>query len=456
MRKILIFIIKISLIFSQNIKNEENPENIHFVFEHFRHGARAPTTFYNNLDLFGHKWEIGVGELSENGYKQEYLIGLRNKNRYKKFIDLNYDPKEILIFSTNVNRTIASAQSQIMALFGDKNYSVNSIIGTNAQPPINISETIIQSENYLKSLPVPIHIYEDVNKKGKIISEKIMDYDRDVNCPKVISYRNENIESSQSKNFIENFAKKYEKIFNEFNITFMKLNSFKGSHKFCDAYISNYYENNTDVLDRIKSLEYDLDSILSDCFDYENFKQTFIEQGGKADFSGIITHSMTMRKVLNWMDLRIKINDNKKADYTAPKFVMYSGHDTTLASIQNYFSQSLNVESEYTPFASNMFLELRKYGDEFYVEYYFNDKLKFNDSYSNFKNNILKINWNDEKIDDFCVGYSKEEIWIIVLMCVVISLVIMCIALILFFCRYNKKYEFVEVVDANDNIQEKV
>jgi hypothetical protein len=343
-----------------------------------------------------------------------------------------------------------------MALFGDKNYSVNSIIGTNAQPPINISESIIQSENYLKSLPVPIHIYEDVNKKGKIISEKIMDYDRDVNCPKVISYRNENIESSQSKNFIENFAKKYEKIFNEFNITFMKLNSFKGSHKFCDAYISNYYENNTDVLDRIKSLEYDLDSILSDCFDYENFKQTFIEQGGKADFSGIITHSMTMRKVLNWMDLRIKINDNKKADYTAPKFVMYSGHDTTLASIQNYFSQALNVESEYTPFASNMFLELRKYGDEFYVEYYFNDKLKFNDSYSYFKNNILKINWNDEKIDDFCVGYSKEEIWIIVLMCVIISLVIMCIALILLFCRYNKKYEFVEVVDANDNIQEKV
>ena len=151
MRKILIFIIKISLIFSQNIKNEENPENIHFVFAHFRHGARAPTTFYNNLDLFGHKWEIGVGELSENGYKQEYLIGLRNKNRYKKFIDLNYDPKEILIFSTNVNRTIASAQSQIMALFGDKNYSVNSIIGTNAQPPINISESIIVYAGYVSN-----------------------------------------------------------------------------------------------------------------------------------------------------------------------------------------------------------------------------------------------------------------------------------------------------------------
>jgi hypothetical protein len=41
-------------------------------------------------------------------------------------------------------------------------------------------------------------------------------------------------------------------------------------------------------------------------------------------------------------------------------------------------------------------------------------------------------------------------------MCIVISLAIMCVALLLFFCRYNKKYEFVEVVDANDNIQEKV
>ena len=36
--------------------------------------------------------------------------------------------------------------------------------------------------------------------------------------------------------------KKY--LMNEFNITFIELNSFKGSHKFCDAYISNYFENN--------------------------------------------------------------------------------------------------------------------------------------------------------------------------------------------------------------------
>ena len=456
MRIFLIFIINFSLFLCQNRKNDENPENIHFVFEHFRHGARAPTSFYNNADLFGHKWDIGVGELSENGYKQEYLIGLRNKIRYNKFIDLNYDPKEILIYSTNVNRTISSAQSQLMALFGDKNYSVNSIIGTNAEPPINISEKIIESENYLNNLPVPIHIYEDVNKKGKIVSEKIMDYDRDVNCPKIISYRNENIESEYSKNYIENFSKKYERIFDEFNITFMKLNSFKGSHKFCDAYISNYFENNSDVLDKIKNLNYDLDTILNDCYDYENFKQKFIEQGEKADFTGIITHSITMRKVLNWMELRIKINDNKKNDYSAPKFVMYSGHDTTLVSLQNYLFQSLNIEIEYTPYASNMFFELRKYENEFYVEYYFNEKLKYNETYSNFKNKILKINWNDEKIDDFCIGYSKEEIWIIVLMCIVISLAIMCVALMLFFCRYNKKYEFVEVVDANDNIQEKV
>jgi hypothetical protein len=163
-----------------------------------------------------------------------------------------------------------------------------------------------------------------------------------------------------------------------------------------------------------------------------------------------------MRKVLNWMELRIQINNNTKSDYKAPKFVMYSGHDTTLSSLQNYFLQSLDIEIEYTPFASNMFLELRKYNDEFYVEYYYNEKLKFNDTYTNFKNKIMKINWNDEKIDDFCIGYSKEEILIIVLSCIVVVLIVMFITLSLFFCKYNKKYEFVEVVEANDNIQEKV
>ena len=55
-----------------------------FVMTHFRHGARAPTKYYDSekhLDYALEYWE-NPGELTPAGQRMHYLLGIRNRIRY--------------------------------------------------------------------------------------------------------------------------------------------------------------------------------------------------------------------------------------------------------------------------------------------------------------------------------------------------------------------------------------
>ena len=91
-----------------------------FLYTHFRHGARGPTKLDDNYqDVLGEKWE-GLGELTGVGERMHYLLGLRNRKKYieqEKFLSEKFEPHEILIFTTNRNRTMISCYSQLQGLY---------------------------------------------------------------------------------------------------------------------------------------------------------------------------------------------------------------------------------------------------------------------------------------------------------------------------------------------------
>ena len=105
-------------------------DNLYFIFEHFRHGARSPCNgeFINNTDELGGKWQ-NYGTLTKVGIKQHYLLGIKNRNRYKNFISNQYNSNEIRIFSSSYNRTIMSAQAQLLGFYNI--YSYNEIKNNN-------------------------------------------------------------------------------------------------------------------------------------------------------------------------------------------------------------------------------------------------------------------------------------------------------------------------------------
>ena len=88
-----------------------------FVMTLFRHGARAPTHLYNKTkyDYILNEWD-NPGELTGIGQRMHFLLGWRNRIKYineEKFLSEKFDPHEILIYSTCINRTILSAASQL-------------------------------------------------------------------------------------------------------------------------------------------------------------------------------------------------------------------------------------------------------------------------------------------------------------------------------------------------------
>ena len=425
-------------------------DNLYFVLEHFRHGARSPTNGLNkeNVDLFGTQWK-GNGELTTNGMIQQYILGLNNKKKYGDFYNTNYDPKEILVYSTNVNRTITSAQVQLSGMYSDVDIDIKSTENDpRKKPPFNIT---FDFQKKLTFVPVPIHIYEDRVIHGESVVEKTMDYDRDVNCIKYKAFREKNKQTSKVLTFINDFNKtEGEYLIKKFNIP--APDNYKNIHALCDVYVTNYYEH----YDKIKENFTDPEHLLNKCYEFEKIKQYFVEQGDEAAISGRISQSGIVRRIIRWMELRKEQGEanRTKTDGSKPKFVMYSAHDTTLSSMQSYFIQAgLQEKYVYTKYASVIYLELRKYGDTFYVQYYLNEVMLFNKTFDEFKSLAEKIMWTDDQVIDYCVGYTKKEILIIILGCALIAFFVVTISLMCYFCRKKRRREFIKVVDSKEETQ---
>ena len=157
-------------------------EKLIFLVTHFRHGARAPQkvneTFY---DMLGHKW-TNPGELTGMGQRMHYLLGLRNRIKYVdelKFLSKEYDPHEILIFSSAFNRTIISASAQLQGLYPLKEELGLKI--TEEQEPLSVPQVSIDYPEIqdeiknlnLNALPhlitlVPVRIINNNDRKIKV------------------------------------------------------------------------------------------------------------------------------------------------------------------------------------------------------------------------------------------------------------------------------------------------
>ena len=406
-------------------------EEIYFALTHFRHGINSPL-FLNkeNKDIFGNEWKDGPGELTLNGVKQHYLIGLRNKNRYRNLLNYEYKSKEILVYSTNLNRTIMSAQAQLLGMYNQIHYDFQIIKGEN-KIPYDLSK-ITYNENF-NYYPVPINTYEEKRINNKIKMIKVLDYVWPRKCKKNLDKINKNL---NNETLIKTIVSKI--IDNYFNES-MKTKSLKQNYRnvniFCQAIISNYYEKKT-----IEKFKDNIEKVEKDCEDFEYYKRRDIEQNYYAKDSGTITMSLLIDNILYWMKYRIK---TKTLDETAgyPKYVMYSGHDTTLIAMQRFLKDSLNIEFSYTPFASSQFFELRKNNDDkFFVEIYYDNTRVYREEFKNFEEKVKKILHPQLNVISYCEGVSYDVKISIILLCVFIVLSALCSYLAYLFMQKLKKF----------------
>lgn len=92
-------------------------ETLIFAFDVIRHGDRTPLRTLPNSP---YRWPEGLGQLTPIGMQQEYQRGVEFRKKYidrSHLLSPHYNNEEMLVLSTNTDRTLMSAQSVLLGLY---------------------------------------------------------------------------------------------------------------------------------------------------------------------------------------------------------------------------------------------------------------------------------------------------------------------------------------------------
>lgn len=421
------------ILFSFSEINSE--QKLIFVMTHFRHGARAPQNYYdqaNYLDYVKEHWDI-PGELTGVGQRMHYLLGIRNRIRYieqNKFLSKNFNPHEILIYSSPFNRTIVSVSSQLQGLYPQYAKQGENITEDQkefSKPQVNTDYDKINKEIEnleLSALPnnmilAPIRMINNNERKITLYDIEPCTIVRD----KIKKKHSKEIQSlvNINKNFKDRYGEKIKKLYDgkEENLDLWFMDNF------CDAFISAYTHKRE--MTELKAADFDSEELKDFCFEFQklNFRDWI-----SGDDEHVLAHlevSKIMKEFIHYMKERINADINgekdlekKYEDYSRPKMIMVSGHDSTISCneifLMDVFGDNIIENYEYPKFASQIAFEITTNDDDkkgknyndYFINYYFNDKLIFNKTVQEFIDKVTPHIWTNKQINDFC-GFDDND-----------------------------------------------
>lgn len=113
---LLLIIILLTLTKNLNAEEETRLEQVQIVF---RHGARTPIGTYPSDPYQEAHWKEygGFGQLTQTGMLQHSSYGQYLRNRYSSFLNDTYSRDNVLVMSTDYDRTLMSAYSLLSSLY---------------------------------------------------------------------------------------------------------------------------------------------------------------------------------------------------------------------------------------------------------------------------------------------------------------------------------------------------
>lgn len=368
MKKFLLLIYIIIIIFvSINCKekkyNHTNRENnLYFVFSTFRHGARKP---FNKYDVFKNKIK-NSGSLTSYGKKQHLIIGQKNRDRYFNFLNLGskkFNTEQILVRSSKVKRVLLSTQIQLQGLLNSKDYN-------------DIIQTIKLKPN--------LFILYNINIKN---NTDIYTYHK-TSCENLRKLTPEEDEIKYINKYKTNILPIFETCYGKFKPKKLIL--------FCDDVISAYFEYmyeskktnnigkcNINIINKINNF----------CIDYFDSIRDWSEINAYYFYTFFIGLFKYMKDA---------VDGNGKT-----KMILIGGHDSSVSLLMDFFD-GMNIikRNQYPHYAFNIVIELREYNNSFYLEIYYNDTLKYNQTLETFKNILNNSQYSD--MNNYCKYFVNE------------------------------------------------
>ncbi|XP_069821954.1 lysosomal acid phosphatase [Dendropsophus ebraccatus] len=124
---------------------------LRFVTLVYRHGDRSPVRTYPNDVHQESAWPQGFGQLTQIGMKQHWDLGQALRARYKGFLNESYDRHEIYVRSTDVDRTLMSAEANLAGLYPPEGVQIFNPNITWQPIPVH---TVPDSEEQLLKFPI--------------------------------------------------------------------------------------------------------------------------------------------------------------------------------------------------------------------------------------------------------------------------------------------------------------
>ena len=194
--------------------------------------------------------------------------------------------------------------------------------------------------------------------------------------------------------------------------------------RICDAFLSSY----TDAreLTAFKQTGINLTEFEDICFESNGLTYYYHFAGDDEKVLAHLETSKLMAEFIHYIKQRVDADINnvniteKYKDYSRPKMLMISGHDSTLSSHEVFLIDALGLNFShfrFPKFAAQMVFEVTRGTDgpknnysDYTVHYYFNDEEIYNITLDNFISKVEPHIWTDEQINDFCWFDEDDEI----------------------------------------------
>ena len=416
---IFVFSIIISSIFSQ--------DKLRWTFELINHGARAPHLGLDSdlKDFMNHTW-IGQNELTGVGLRQSFLVGYRDRLRYieeKELISEEYDPRDIIVYASENNRTLMSASALLHGLFlpGTGPVIANLNLSERAVPPVDPStyeaEKKELDDDNCTALPgrmnlVPVHIF--------FSHEYFTQYETSKKCIGLKSYEEKNKKRHDVKKFLDEMTEKYgnnlKTLFPGKDSNLLKDYDF--AYNIFDTIISLYFDGADEFEKILQILKVPEEDLLKDCYRFISLNTVGNGIEKDKEFINYLV-SPLFSKILHFMDYRIEKDLNGEENYKGydlPKYFILSGVTNSCGAFMSFMNKYFGTEIKYANFSTNIHLELfreNKGGDltenNYRIEYYYNDDFLLSMPYSEFKNKIKSKLYSQDDVKKFCKEESKKD-----------------------------------------------
>ena len=391
---------KICIIYLLTVFFEIIQCKIRFVLEIFRHGARSPMN--TDIDYFNMTWN-GASELTSSGMRQQFLIGHRNRKRYvdqENLLSPKFNSKEIYIASTDTNRTIMSAHSQLFGLYppgSGHHLRVNQL--KNAVPPMPIDDldkvlnTLGNSALIMNSQIFPVHIFstEDhfINFQDK--------------CVQIVKRQQENKNKQIVKKFLDSFNQNFGVKLNQiYDKNIFDFSKYETVYSFMDNFVCSYFDKREfPNLQKIVNL----DQLYTQAIEFLRLDMFEVNYGDQEGYSARVTMSAIIRKLYYYFDNIISFDHSNLSKLDDPKFVMYSAHDTNIVQMLITINQGLklNIPYDFPVFASSLIFEFSNdHITSYNIEIFYNGISLYRDTYTNFRNNLNTVLISSNDINSFC------------------------------------------------------